>query len=81
MFRNLLSRFFSSASSDSSLDRLTRAEVELVSSIRHSPTLPLSGSELVQAKGLVSRGMLKPAGGQRFLVTEKAVAACRQPRR
>lgn len=78
MLQRLLSLF---TSSGEAADRLTRGEVELISAIRLSPSIPLQGPDLVKAKGLVSRGMLKSAGGNRFLVTEKAVAACRQPRK
>ena len=80
MIRSLLSRFSWFAPKADSFNRLTRSEVELITMIRHDPATPLQGAELAQAQGLVSRGMLKSAGARRFLVTEKAVAACRKPR-
>lgn len=76
--RRFLSLFSSSASG--STERLSRADVELISLVRMNPTTPLQGPELSAAKALASRGLLKSAGARRFVVTERAVAACRQPR-
>lgn len=78
MWLRRLTSFFSRASSSG--DRLSRADVELINLVRMNPTTPLRGEELLAAKGLASRGLLRSAGAGRFLVTEKAVAACRQPR-
>jgi len=75
--RRLLSIFSSSANKPG---QLSRADVELISWVRLNPSALLRGEELHAAKGLASRGMLKSAGTNRFLVTEKAVAALRQPR-
>jgi len=80
MIRSLLSRFSWFSSRTDSFNQLTRAEVELITMIRYDPSTPLQGKDLSQAQGLVSRGMLKSAGTRRFIVTEKAVAACRKPR-
>jgi hypothetical protein len=77
MWLRRLTSFFSRASSG---ERLSRADVELINLVRMNPTTPLRGEELLSAKVLASRGLLRSAGAGRFLVTEKAVAACRQPR-
>lgn len=59
---------------------LTRAEVELITLVRLNPSTPLQGSDLALAQTLASRGLLKSAGARRFVVTERAVVAYRQPR-
>ena len=58
---------------------LTRAEVELITLVRLNPSTPLQGSDLALAQTLASRGLLKSAGARRFVVTERAVVAYRQP--
>jgi hypothetical protein len=79
MWIRRLFSFFSPAAAGTP-ERLSRADVELISLVRMNPSTPLQGAELAAAKALASRGLLKPAGNRRFVVTERAVVACRQPR-
>lgn len=75
MFLHRLFRVFSSE-----VPRLSAAEVELIASIRLSPSVPLQGKELLIAQALQSKGLLKAAGSRRFILTEKAIVAFRAKR-
>lgn len=60
---------------------LTREEVELIALIRLHPSEAMQGQDLAVALLLTARGLLRSAGGRRFVVTEKAIIAIKDHRR
>jgi len=56
---------------------LSKAESELISLLKLSPNEPLGGSDLSLATAMVARGLLRSAGGRKYVLTEKAAVAYR----
>lgn len=57
---------------------LSKAELELIGLLRLAPSEPLTGKDLVLAQAMVGKGLLKPAGPRRFVLTEKASVSYRK---
>ncbi len=56
---------------------LSKAEVDLIGLLRLSPQEPLNGKDLRLAQSMSSKGLLRSAGGRKYVLTEKATVAYR----